>query len=287
MRIAEPVHGVRWWPSDDSNCGPDLALVTLLLAGDLERSDGRNRRPRKPRTINLMLFTLGQVLDDAMKQGLATRNVAALVDRLAEAKLEIQTYTRAEVRKVLARACDDRLEHAWHLALSGPRRGEVCGLSWSDIVLKAKTLTVAENRVTVDGEAMHSEPKTAAGKRTLPLSDAMVKVLRRAKRRQAAERLTAGAAYRDIRYLVVNEIGERLHPDTVSDRWDQLTEAAGVRRIRLHDARRTAGTLMHLEGVPTAVIAAWLGHTNSSFTQRIYLHSQPDALRAAADVLGL
>ena len=242
--------------------------------------------PWSPRTVNLMLFVLGEVLDDAMRQGLVTRNVAALVDRLPQGRTAIDTYTRSEVHKVLDAARDDRLEHAWHLALSGLRRGEVCGLRWADIDLRARTLTIVENRVTADGAALTSEPKTEAGKRTLPLTEPLVKVLRRAKRRQAAEQLAAGAMYVDTGYLVVDEIGRRLHPDTVSDRWDQLVAAAGVRRIRLHDARHTCGTLMHLEGVPTAVIAAWLGHASPAFTMRTYVHSQHHALRHAADVLG-
>jgi integrase len=92
--------------------------------------------------------------------------------------------------------------------------------------------------------------------------------------------------YVDSGLLVCNEIGEPLHPDTVSDYWDRLTIAAGVRRIRLHDARHTCGTLMHLQGVPTAVIAAWLGHADASFTMRTYVHSQDDALSEAAQILG-
>jgi len=177
-------------------------------------------------------------------------------------------------------------------AASSRRRGcdsarRRCGLRWVDIDLDAKTLTITENRVTVDGVPVDSEPKTQAGRRTLPLTDSLVTVLRRAKRRHAAERLTAGALYVDSGYLVVNEIGHRLHPDTVSDRWNQLAVSAGVRRIRLHDARHTCGTLMHLEGVPTAVIAAWLGHSSPAFTMRTYVHSQPEALQSAADVLGL
>jgi integrase len=42
-----------------------------------------------------------------------------------------------------------------------------------------------------------SAPKTAAGKRTLPLTDPLVSVLRRAKRRQAAEQLKAETLYVD------------------------------------------------------------------------------------------
>jgi integrase len=72
------------------------------------------------------------------------------------------------------------------------------------------------------------------------------------------------------------------HPDTLTDYWIDMCRTAGVPRIRLHDARHTCGTLMHLQKVPTAVIAEWLGHTDSAFTMRRYVHSQDDALRAAA-----
>jgi integrase len=87
-------------------------------------------------------------------------------------------------------------------------------------------------------------------------------------------------------HVVPDELGRPLHPETVSALWDRLAESAGVRRIKLHEARHTCGTLMHLEGVATAVIAAWLGHTDASFTLRTYVHSQDDALRAAATALG-
>ncbi|MEQ7127088.1 tyrosine-type recombinase/integrase [Actinopolymorpha sp. B11F2] len=70
-----------------------------------------------------------------------------------------------------------------------------------------------------------------------------------------------------------------------------MVGAAKVRKIRLHDARHTCGTLMHLQGVPIAVIAAWLGHADSAFTMRTYVHSQDEALHNAAvlleDVTGL
>ncbi|MEQ7009385.1 tyrosine-type recombinase/integrase [Actinopolymorpha sp. B17G11] len=261
-------------------------LVDQLQAGSLKRADDRPRRPWKPRSVNLMLFVLRKVYEDAIRQGLALRNVAGLVDRLPETKSEMQTYTVAEVRKLLRAARRDRLEHAWHLALHGLRRGEIAGLRWSSVDLKAGTLVVEESRVSVDGQAVASSPKSKRSTRTLPLTPELIKVLKRAKRRQRAEQLAVGRAYRVSGYVAVNEIGEALHPDTLSDRWSTVVGAAKVRKIRLHDARHTCGTLMHLQGVPIAVIAAWLGHADSAFTMRTYVHSQDEALHNAAVVLG-
>ncbi|MEQ7127068.1 tyrosine-type recombinase/integrase [Actinopolymorpha sp. B11F2] len=159
-----------------------------------------------------MLFVLRKVYEDAIRQGLALRNVAGLVDRLPEMKSEMQTYTVAEVRKLLRAARRDRLEHAWHLALHGLRRGEIAGLRWSSVDLKAGTLVVEESRVSVDGQAVASSPKSKRSTRTLPLTPELIKVLKRAKRRQRAEQLAVGRAYRESGYVAVNEIGEALHP---------------------------------------------------------------------------
>jgi len=85
--------------------------------------------------------------------------------------------------------------------------------------------------------------------------------------------------------VVCNEAGHPYHPDTLSKMWAKAVAAAGVPRIRLHDARHTCGTTMHLQGVPAAVIAAWLGHADVAFTMRTYVHSQPDALADGAQSL--
>ncbi|MGI8869473.1 MAG: site-specific integrase [Mycobacteriales bacterium] len=254
-------------------------LMTSLLDGA-----GR-RRAWRPRTVNLMLTVLSMMLDDATRQGLVVRNVAQLVDRVPQSRKEMQTFTAPEVRTVLDAAGADRMEVTWRLALSGLRRGEVCGLRWDAVDLAAKTLTIRETRVSVDGHVASSAPKTERGRRILPLTAPLLDALRRARKMQAAERLALGAAYVDSGYVVVDEAGRPLHPDTVSVRWAALLRRAGVRSIRLHDARHTCGTLMHLDGVPVAVIAAWLGHADGAFTMRTYVHSQDDALRHAAERL--
>jgi integrase len=71
----------------------------------------------------------------------------------------------------------------------------------------------------------------------------------------------------------------------MSDYWRALCKEAKVPAIRLHDARHTCGTLMHMQGVPIVVIAQWLEHADPAFTMRTYVHSQDDALMIAATTL--
>lgn len=261
-------------------------LVTDLTAGSFPG----HKKAWTANSINPMLNLVSRVLADLVRQGALARDVAALVKRLKRPETKLSTFSEKEVRRLLKYVESDRLGHAWHLALSGLRRGEISGLLWSDIQLDDKrdagTLTIAHNRVSVGGKVHDKSPKTDRSARTLPLTSALAKALKRAKAIQAAERLRLGPHYvGDGGQVVVDDAGRAYHPDTLSDFWRELCGEAKVRQIRLHDARHSCASIMHAQGVPIAVISAWLGHADPAFTMRTYVHAQNDALKAAAATL--
>jgi integrase len=102
-----------------------------------------------------------------------------------------------------------------------------------------------------------------------------------ARKRQAAERLALGGAGGPWAYVVCNEAGQPYSPGVLSRYWRETVEAVGLRHIKLHAARHTCATLMHLQGVPVAIIASWIGHKDASLTMRLYAHSQFAALQDA------
>jgi integrase len=260
-------------------------LVGDLLAGGTKTAAGRTRRPWGPVAVNKVVQSIAMVLEDAQRQGLVARNVAEHVDRVARPHKEVDTYSEAEVAKLLDAIADDRLAHAWELALSGLRRGEIAGLRWADVDLTAKTLRIVNNRVSAGGVTVENDPKSATSRRTLPLPDRLVSVLKAAKARQAAERLALGGDGGAFDYVVSNEAGEPYSPAVLSRYWRDTVKGARVRHIKLHAARHTCATLMHLQGVPVAVIAAWIGHKDASLTMKLYAHSQEDALKTASATL--
>ena len=231
--------------------------------------------------MNKTTQTIAMVLADAVRQGHVARNVAEHVDQVAVPHKAVDTYTSDEVKKLLLLVAEDRLAHAWELALSGMRRGEIAGLRWIDIDFDAGTLSVVNNRVDAGGVAVEGDPKSPTSRRALPLPDRLLSVLKAAKARQAAERLALGRDGGAWDYVVSNEVGDRYHPAVLSRYWADAVKSAGLRHIKLHAARHTAATHMHLAGVPVAVIAAWIGHKDASLTMRLYAHSQDDALKAA------
>jgi integrase len=255
-------------------------LVARLRAGE-----AKGRKAWSPRTCNYLLSLVTAVLEDQVKQGHIVRNVGALVDRVAGDAKKFRTLTDKEMFKILDHECRDR--HLWTLALYGLRRGEIAGLRWEHVDLTAQTINVVENRVVLGKQRVESgTPKSKASRRTLPLPDDVVQVLKAARQRQREERLRFGEGYGGGEYVCSDAMGNPLHPDAITSRWQKLLSDLGIGYVRLHDARHSCATLMHLRGTPIAVIAAWLGHASAAFTMATYAHSQDEALKAAASSFG-
>ncbi|WP_234806879.1 site-specific integrase [Mycolicibacter minnesotensis] len=147
-----------------------------------------------------MIATTGQVLADAKAEGIVSRNVAESVNRVSVPHVSVphkdaDTCTEAEVSTFLGAIEGHRLAHAWELALSGLRRGELAGLRWLDFDFDAKMLAIANKRVAARGRTVENDPKSAAPRRMLPLQEWLVNVLRSAKAQQAARTLGARGEY--------------------------------------------------------------------------------------------
>jgi integrase len=77
-------------------------------------------------------------------------------------------------------------------------------------------------------------------------------------------------------------LGLEVRSDVVSGRFDRLFVKAKLRRIRLHDCRHTAASLMLASGVPVKVVSELLGHSSPTITLSIYAHTLPGMAQEAA-----
>lgn len=265
----------------------------MLTAG--RRRGGKPGTGLSGRTVRLTLGRLSAALEMAVLEGKLVRNVARLVKPPEHTPRERETWSKAEVKKFLVKASGDRLHAAWRLSLYGLRRGEVLGLRWSDIDLKAKTLTVSQARVLVEYRVRIEEPKSRNGKRTLPLDDALVSAPTMLRKRQLEESAAAGPTYQaglaalgwyqGSEYVITDALGVPVHPEWYSDEFGRLLRRAGLRRITLHDSRHTTLTLMEHAGVPISIVSKWAGHYDAAFTQKTYVHASDDDLQQGRTAL--
>lgn len=259
-----------------------------LTKADLDRLVAKRQTEGvKPRTIALTLVVLGAALKAAQAEGLVTRNVAALVDKPASEEAHEdrvgQAWTAEQARTFLTHVAPDRYAAAWRLSLYGLRRGEVLGLRWQDIDLTAGTVTVRSTRVVAGGEVVTSSTKNRRS-RTLKVGPEVIEDLLVLQGVQEIEAHNAGGRYNPDGLVVVNEAGDPIRPETYSDYFRAHAKAAGLPRIRLHDLRHTAASLLLSNGVPLTVAAKVLGHDPQVLAQ-VYSHPYEDDEAAATAAL--
>lgn len=261
-----------------------LAMGDWHAPTRLPKGAKKKRDPWGPSSINPCLSRTRNVFTDLQNQGVIARNPAALVKCLPKTKTEMHTLTTDQVATLLTATAGQPLHVGWRLALMGLRRGEVLGLSWNTVDFTANTLTIRAVRQPVAGGSAIGDTKTKGSVRTLPMPADLAAALRTERKRQREAEL-ALSEWPGIGLVVVDEVGRAPHPDSFGKRWRKALTDAGLPSVRLHDARHSCATLMHLDGVPIAVIAAWLGHSDPGFTLATYGHSQDRALTAAAERL--
>lgn len=161
----------------------------------------------------------------------------------------------------------------WGTALyAGLRRGELLGLQWEDVDLKAAQIHVQRSWDVREGYDVG--PKSAVGRRKVPIASELKALL-------AAHRLAGRTTG-----LVFGESGTRAAtPTAIRERADAAWKAAKLERITLHEARHTYASLMIAAGVNAKALSTYMGHANISITLDRYGHLMPGNEAEAATLL--
>jgi integrase len=226
-----------------------------------------------PHIAAYSLRIIKSALKQAVRWQLVGRNAAEAIRPPRVPRNELTVWTGAEAKRFLEASAPHRLHALFVLALlTGMRRGELLGLGWDDLDLERARLTVRRNLVYTPGLLELSKPKTSGSHRTVPLSSGVIEVLREHRIRQTLERKALGTAYGNCELVFASEVGTPTHPRNLERVFFNLLEASGVRRIRFHDLRHTAASLMILRNVLPKVVSRLLGHASVAFTLQVYVH---------------
>jgi integrase len=258
-----------------------------LSAADILKWRTELLRDTSPRTTQLALQRLRQILDWAVSVELLPKNSAAKVRPPKWTPAERTIWTAAEARAFLAAAENDTLGTLWRVALlTGLRRGELLALRWQDIDLDAGRLTVKQSLVMCGGKAVIQPPKSKAALRSVKLSSDTVAALLAEKDRQVWARKRAGTRWADTGLVFTTGIGTALSPRNVGRSFEAMLARADVPKVRLHDLRHVSASLDLASGTSVKAVAARLGHSDPSITLRTYAHVLPHEETAAAERLG-
>lgn len=234
-----------------------------------------------------------RALKYAVKMDMIPTNPADRIERPKKEKFVGSFYDSSEVNALFSHLEGHPLEVPIKLgAFYGLRRSEILGLKWNAIDFNANTITIRHTVTSCNVDGKHIEvasdtTKTKSSMRTLPLVPDFRALLLKKKEEQARYRKLCGRSYctEYLDYICVNELGERLKPNTLTAGFKRILETNDMRVIRLHDLRHSCASLLLANGVPMKQIQEWLGHSDFSTTANIYAHLDYQSKLSSAEAM--
>jgi integrase len=253
--------------------------VQTYYAGELQAGG-------KATSVALYHAVLHRALDQALRWHLVSRNVSGLVEVPRGQSPEMRTWSAAQARVFLSTTTEDPLHTLWRLALmTGLRRGELLVLRWQDLDLDRQAARIRRTLTRTAAGWEIGDPKTGAGRRQVALPALCVTALQAHRDRQFARRAALGDAWHDEDLVFERGDGHRLEPRTVQRTFVRLVERSGLPRVRFHDLRHTAATLMLANGEHPKIVQERLGHSSIKMTLDRYSHVTMDMQHDAAQRL--
>ncbi len=127
--------------------------------------------------------------------------------------------------------------------------------------------------------------KTHAGTRQILLGEKSLNELRDQQQRIEEDKLKAGTNWRENDLIFPSNIGAPFSKSHLQKDFAKTLRDANLPRIRFHDLRHTAATLMLQEGVHPKIVQERLGHADINLTLNTYSHVLPDLQLEAAEKL--
>ena len=250
-------------------------------------------RKVKPNTVIHYHAIIHSALKYAVKTDMLVQNVADKVDRPKKNSFQPVFLSAEEMQKMFEALRGTKLElPVLVAAFYGFRRGEVLGLKWDAIDFERGTISVIRTvtTITLDGKQAEIEQQSAKTKsslRTLPLIGSFREYFMQVKEAQELNKQVCGNCY-NYEYdgfVFVDELGERMRVEYLTNAFPKFLESHGLRRMRFHDLRHSCASLMVMNGVSMKQVQEWLGHSTFSTTADIYAHLDYKSKQGSAGVI--
>ncbi|WP_278190680.1 site-specific integrase [Streptomyces spinosisporus] len=248
------------------------------------------RRTLSKRSVNDARTVLRSALTNAMVEERISKNVAQLVKVQRARRKRPDPWSVEEACAFLenAQTWRDYLYPAYVLILVlGLRKGELLGLTWSDVNLDTGELRIQHQLQRVRRRLIHTDTaKTEASEAVLPLPEICLTALRLRMKEQEAAKQQAKDLWTESDLVFTTRYGTPVEPRNFNREFNRRSDRAGVRRIRVHDTRHTCASLLAALDVHPRIAMQILRHSEIAVTMEVYTHVPSAETRKALRKLG-
>lgn len=249
----------------------------------------KNTRKNKNITIKHHAVILSPALRLAYRDDFIAKNPYEFMPKIKKEKSKMEYYNKEELEKLFEVTDKSPLKLIVRVAAYyGFRRSELVGLKWDAIDFKNKMITIKHKVLHVDNQFYLSDTlKTTASHRTLPLLPEIENLLieRKEEIEKNKELFKKSYNHQYDEYVFVDDIGDLINPDIISNRFRTLLRKNYLKHIRFHDLRHSCASLLVASKVPMKNIQEWLGHSNFNTTADVYSHLDYSSKYESANAL--
>lgn len=245
----------------------ELTKADLLqFRAEVACSKGRGENETlSAKTVNRIMQTLSQALGEAGEQYGFT-NPAERIKRLKQRRIDVQPFSLAETRQIIATVREDFRPYMVVRFLTGMRTGELHGLQWRYVDFERRQILVRET--VVRGEIEYT--KTDGSQREIAMNQPVLEALLEQRRRTGQHR-----------FVFCSANGTPLDNDNVTNRvWYPLLRHLGLAPRRPYQTRHTCATLWLAAGENPEWVARQLGHVDTTMLFKTYSRFIPNLTRA-------
>ena len=227
------------------------------------------------RKIHMMLH---EAMEVAVRERYIVRNPTENTTIPKKTTTEKQVLDDSQLNRFLEAIQGEPYWHDFFYVevMTGLRRGEICGIKWSDIDFNEGTLCIKRSVSTKEGGGVSiGETKTDAGVRTIIMPPSVATLLWK-KRSEAINEWV---------FPHYTNPSDPLHPSSAYKKLKTLLKRLELPLLRFHDLRHTFATQATDGGVDPKTLAGILGHTDASFTLDTYTHVTSDMQRGASAIV--
>jgi integrase len=195
-------------------------------------------------------------------------------------KVDVEAYTEEETAYILE--CLEKEPLKWRVLMelmidTGIRRGECCGLKWSNVDFQSNTITIEHNLCYTPEKGVYLDTPKNGKVRNINVAPEVMGLLKQLRTNEGVIKFSP--------YVFTQDgTTEPMHPQSPTRYMQKFSAKYGIPELHPHKLRHTFASVCITNGADPASVSEIMGHSDVAVTFRMYVHPNKEKLKTTSNI---